>query len=276
MWRNKMRFKRFFNLQEEMELRDLNGDFLKKAMRLKTFSLTSKDLQFLKYKNEIQFIVRTAWFPEFDLNNTISGTKFDKAKHNSTLQALKNIDKINAGNLIHYTMSGIGPGEFMFYFMYNECTIGGGSSKGVDLKIGNNTAELKSIQVSKTARGRIPKGYINGFFMGGAVDTSKLANKIAIEMKNNGIETGGSGTGLEFGGAKLDQLKAASPTKYAQFEREFGRLAKTYFDQETVVFINNNKRDNTYGEILHVGPVDARNVRMDVITQGKIKPMVKI
>jgi len=270
-----MRLKKFISLQEEIELMDLDGDFIKKALKLRTFSITSRDLQSLTHKKEIQFVVRTTWFPQLDLSSTISGG-LDKTKHNQFLSNLKSIDRTNAADLIHYSMSGIGPGEFMFYFMYDKCTIGGGSSKGVDLKIGNQTAELKSIQVSKTARGRIPQGYINGFFMGGAVDTSRLANKIAAEMKKNGIETGGSGSGVEFGGAKLDKLKELQPGKYAQFEREFGQLAKTYFDKETVVFINNKKTDSTYGEILHVGPVDSRNVKIDVITQGKIKPMVKI
>jgi hypothetical protein len=270
------RFRYYNNLLENVEIENLDGEYVKKALGLKTFSITSKDLQTTRYKKEIQFVVRSTWFPNFDLDNTISSTKFNKDSHNKLLQMLKNESKVNAGNLIHYSMSGIGPGEFMFYFMYDELSVGGGASKGVDLKLGSNTAELKSIMVSKTAKGRIPRGWINGFFMGGAVDTSALANKIHKEMQAQGIEKGGSGTGLEYAGSKLDLLKQKSPQKYSQFEREFGQLAKTYFAKETVVFINNNSRDASYGEILHVGPVDSKDVRMDVITQSKIKPMVKI
>lgn len=271
-----MRFKRFQKLQEEIEMNDLKWDFVKNALKLKSFSLTSRDLQSLQYKKEIQFVVRTTWFPELDLDDTIKSTKFDKKLHNNLLSKLKTIDKTNAGNLIHYQMAGIGPGEFMFYFMYDNLTVGGGSSKGVDLKLGTDTAELKSIMVSKTSRGFVPMGWINGFFMGGAVDTSALANKIHKEMEVQGIPKGGSGSGLEYSGSKLAELRKKAPAKYTQFEREFGQLAKTYFSKETVVFINNNSKDTTYGEILHVGPVDTRNVRMDVITQSKIKPMVKI
>ena len=148
-----MRFKSFSKLQEEANMSDLKWDYVKQALKLKSFSITSKDLQSTTYKKEIQFVVRTTWFPRLDLNDTIKGDKFDKDEHNTLLAKLKRLDRENAGNLIHYQMAGIGPGEFMFYFMYDECTIGGGSSKGVDLKIGNNTAELKSIQVSKTAKG---------------------------------------------------------------------------------------------------------------------------
>jgi hypothetical protein len=271
-----MRFKKFHKLFEEIELNDLDGEFVKKALRLKTFSITSKDLASTKYKKEIQFIVRTSWFPQLDLNETIAGTKIDKRKHNALLAKLKRIDKTNASNLIHYSMPGIGPGEFMFYFMYDELTIGGGSSAGVDLKLGTNTAELKSIKVS-TGRGKfVPAGYISGFFMGGAVDTSALVNKIHNEMQAHGIPNGGKGTGKEYAGSKMAELKKQSPTKYAQFEREFGQIAKTYFANETVVFINNTSTQTTYGEILHVGPIDANNVKMEVITQSKIKPMVKI
>lgn len=271
-----MRFKKFQQLLEEIELSDLDGDFIKKALKLKTFSITSKDLQSTKYKKEIQFVVRTTWFPQLDLDETIKGTKLDKDKHNKFLAKLKSIDKSNASNLIHYNMPGIGPGEFMFYFMYDELTVGGGSSAGVDLKLGNNTAELKSIKVSSGKGKFVPAGYISGFFMGGAVDTSALVNEIHAEMQVQGIPNGGKGTGKEYAGSKMAELKRKNPKKYAEFETKFGKIAKTYFAKETVVFINNNSSQKTYGEILHVGPVDAKNVRMEVITQQRIKPMVKI
>lgn len=271
-----MRFKNFHRLYEEVALNDLDGDFVKKALKLKAFSITSKDIKSLKYKKEIQFVVRTTWFPSLDLGATISSTKFDKNEHNKLLNKLKSIDKNNTANLIHYQMAGIGPGEFMFYFMYDNVTIGGGSSKGVDLKIGNNSAELKSIKIAGSRSKFVPAGWISGFFMGGAVDTSALANKIHKEMQVQGIPKGGSGTGLEYAGSAMAELKRKAPAKYAAFEREFGQLAKTYFAKETVVFINNTSTQSTYGEILHVGPVDPKNVKMEVITQSKIKPMVKI
>jgi len=219
------RFRSYNNLLENVEIENLDGEYVKKALSLKTFSISSKDLQSTKYKKEIQFVVRSTWFPNFDLDNTISSTKFNKNSHNKLLQILKKESKVNAANLIHYSMSGIGPGEFMFYFMYDELSVGGGASN---------------------------QGWINGFFMGGAVDTSALANKIHKEMQAQGIEKGGSGSGLEYAGSKLDLLKQKSPQKYSQFEREFGQLAKTYFAKETVVFINNNSRDASYGEILHI------------------------
>ena len=146
-----MRFKKFFTLLEDVELKDLDGDFVKSALRLKAFTIKSQDLKTTKYKKEIQFVVRTTWFPNFDLKDTISGTKFSKDTHNKLLAKLKKEDPKNAESLIHYPMAGIGPGEFMFYFMYDEAAIGGGASKGIDVSLGTNGAELKSISVSKTA-----------------------------------------------------------------------------------------------------------------------------
>lgn len=271
-----MRFKSFSKLQEEAQMSDLKWDYVKQALKLKSFSITSKDLQSTTYKKEIQFVVRTTWFPKLDLDDTIKGDKFNKDAHNNLLAKLKRLDKENAGNLIHYQMAGIGPGEFMFYFMYDQLTVGGGASAGVDLKLGRTSAELKSIKIAGARSKYVPQGWISGFFMGGAVDTSALVNKIHAEMQVQGIPNGGRGTGKEYAGGAMAELKKKSPTKYAQFESEFAKLAKTYFSNETVVFINNTRTQPSYGEILHVGPVDTKNVRMEVITQSKIKPMVKI
>ena len=271
-----MRFKKFYSIHEDMELKDLDGDFVKSALRLKAFTLKSQDLKTTKYKKEIQFVVRTTWFPNFDLSETIKGTKFSKTAHNKLLAKLKKEDSKNAEALIHYPMSGIGPGEFMFYFMYDEASIGGGASKGIDVSLGNNGAELKSISVSKTAKGEIPKGYVSGFFMGGAEDTSKLAGKFADEFTKIGIKSGGSGKGLEYGRKKLKVLKQKNPKIFKSLEDDFKNIAASYFRTHTVIFINNDKKDATYGEILHVGPVNARDVIIDTITQSSIKPAVKI
>lgn len=271
-----MRFKKYVKIHESIEIDDLDGDFVKSALRLKAFTLKSQDLKTTKYKKEIQFVVRTTWFPNLDLNDTIKGTKFSKNAHNKLLAKLKKEDPKNAESLVHYPMSGIGPGEFMFYFMYDEASIGGGASKGIDVSLGKNGAELKSISVSKSDKGEIPKGYVSGFFMGGAEDTSKLANKFATEFAKIGIKSGGAGGGLEFGRKKLKELKEKQPAVYKKLENEFKQIASRYFAKHTVIFINNNKKDATYGEILHVGPVNARDVIIDTITQSSIKPAVKI
>ena len=51
-----MRFKKFYSIHEDMELKDLDGDFVKSALRLKAFTLKSQDLKTTKYKKEIQDI----------------------------------------------------------------------------------------------------------------------------------------------------------------------------------------------------------------------------
>ena len=112
--------------------------------------------------------------------------------------------------------------------------------------------------------------------MGGAEDTSKLANKFAREFGKIGIKSGGAGGGLELGRKKLKVLKEKEPAIYKRLENEFKQIASRYFSKHTVIFINNAKKDATYGEILHVGPVNARNVIIDTITQSSIKPAVKI
>ena len=91
-----MRFKKYVKIHESIEIDDLDGDFVKSALRLKAFTLKSQDLKTTKYKKEIQFVVRTTWFPNFDLKDTIKGTKFSKDAHNKLLAKLKKEDAKNA------------------------------------------------------------------------------------------------------------------------------------------------------------------------------------
>ena len=47
-----MKFKKFFTLLEDVELEDLDGDFVKKALRLKAFTLKSQDLKTTNHKKK--------------------------------------------------------------------------------------------------------------------------------------------------------------------------------------------------------------------------------
>ena len=46
-------------------------DFIKRAEKVTSFNLTTKDFQSLSYKKEIQHLFNKHFFPEFDLNKTV-------------------------------------------------------------------------------------------------------------------------------------------------------------------------------------------------------------
>ena len=86
------KFLELYKLFEAVEISDLDSEFLKKAMKLTNFNLSPTDFQSLKYKKEIQFLFRTHFFPDFDLDDCLD--QVDINKLNNIVAKLKKIDSI--------------------------------------------------------------------------------------------------------------------------------------------------------------------------------------
>ena len=85
-----MRFRSFVREIREMaevNVSDLDAEFLKRAQKVTSFNLTSKDFTSLKHKKEIQHLFRTHFFPKFNLDKTISG-KPTKIELNNLIRSL--------------------------------------------------------------------------------------------------------------------------------------------------------------------------------------------
>ena len=68
-----MKFKSYLREMAAVSVADLDADFLRRAQKVTSFNLTSKDFTSLKYKKEIQHLIRMHFFPKFDLDKTIAG-----------------------------------------------------------------------------------------------------------------------------------------------------------------------------------------------------------
>ena len=276
-----MRFKKFYSIHEDMELKDLDGDFVKSALRLKAFTLKSQDLKTTKYKKEIQFVVRTTWFPNFDLSQTIKGQP-NLRKLNSLIDQLKRESMRNYNRLHFYNLKGVGPGEATLYFLMDDADLGGGGSAGVDLVVAGSKYEIKACLVSRD-------GSLSGFKLGGTAPVGPLVSKLVEFKEQLGLSTSGKGQN-EVNGSQMAAIQKKFPSEYAKIEADYGRIAGRYFGRTPVIFINNNASDkvdpedtaektrllsSNAGGIVAIKKVTPRNIKMQVATQGTLKPKIK-
>ena len=77
----------------EMAARELNSEFLSRAMVRTAFNLNAKDFESLRYKEEIQFLFRTHFFPKFNMDNCI-----DRVSEGGLRKGIKALQKSNSTN----------------------------------------------------------------------------------------------------------------------------------------------------------------------------------
>lgn len=249
----------------------LDSEFIAKATKVKSFNLKASDFESLKHKAEIQHLYATYMFKEFDLDKTIKGMNMSKI--NTLIDQLKNMNRSNFEALYDYQPKGVGPGEALLYFLIDDAVLGGGGSAGVDIKIGGQNFEVKAAQVSGDGK------TVYGFKLGGTVDVTNMVNK-AVEMKKEmGFVTQGKGTN-EVNKTQIAAIKKKFPKEWAAIEKEYRDKAHKYFGSTPVIFFNNNrsgkKLTRSAGNIIASKVVKKTDIELETISQGVIKPRVKI
>tara|TARA_Y100000114_G_scaffold116115_1_gene110368 strand:+ start:194 stop:1000 length:807 start_codon:yes stop_codon:yes gene_type:complete len=266
------RFRTFLKEMAAVNIADLNTEFLKRAQKVTSFNLQTKDFESLQYKAEIQHLFNMHFFPDFDLDNTIKGDiKMDVA--NKLIKQLKSEDKTNFNKLHYYNLKGVGPGEATLYFLCDKAMLGGGASAGVDIIIAGKKYEVKAANYSKNT------GTLTGFKLGGTVPLGDMVTK-AVEMKNMmGLKTQGKGQN-EVNTSQIDAIRKKFPADWKKIEIQYGRAAAKYFGNTPVIFINNNGSGGRLtadgGEIVTIKKVGFNDIQIHTITQGTIKPRVKV
>ena len=86
-------------------------------------------------------------------------------------------------------------------------------------------------------------------------------------------------------------IEKAYPREYAKIEADYRRIAGKYFGNVPVIFINNNSSNkvdpedsaektrqlsSAAGGVVAIKKVTGRDIKMQVATQGTLKPMVTI
>ncbi len=267
--------KRLLSYMNEMAavvVDDLDVDFLNRAQKVTSFNLQTADLESLKYKSEIQHLFHRHFFPKFDLGKTISGDiKMNSA--NKIIKQLKSIDKAAFNKLHFYNLKGVGPGEATLFFICDKAVLGGGASAGVDVIIAGNKYEVKAAQYSKATN------TVYGFKLGGTVPLGDMVTK-ATALKNKlGMVTKGKGQN-EVNKSQIEAIRKKFPREWKAIEAQYGRVAYKYFGTTPVIFMNNNgsggRLTSDGGEIIAIKKIKQSDIQIDVITQGTIKPRVKI
>lgn len=266
-----MRLKRYIEEMAAVNVADLDAEFLAKAQKLTSFNLKSSDFTSLKYKKEIQHLFHMKYFPKFDLNKTIKG-KPTVEKINSVLKELKKVDSSSFNKLNKYDIKGVGPSEAMLFFILDDAHLGGGSSAGVDLVISNTEYEVKSGNLNK-------EGFMVNYKLGATMDMSKIVNT-ALNLKKQ-IDPSGK-LGREKAGVNASQMKAikdnpvTGPIWKKEVEGPYTDLAHKYLSKNPIIFMVNNSPKSLVGLCQSIIKPNKKDIGIDVVTQGVIKPKVKV
>lgn len=280
-----LKFKTFDMIQEmaAVNVADLDMNFLNRAQRVTSFNLKTGDFESLQYKAEIQHLFNRSFFPKFDLNQTMKGQP-NIRQLNKTIDKLKKESFINYNRLHFYNLKGVGPGEATLYFLLDDAHLGGGGSAGVDLVCAGQKYEVKACLVSKDGRS------LSGFKLGGTAPVGSLVTELVKYKKELGFTTAGKGEN-EVNTSQMAAIKKAYPREYAKIEADYGRIAGRYFGSIPVIFINNNSSNKVdpedsaektrqlsgaAGGVVAIKKVTARDIKMQVATQGTLKPMVTV
>jgi hypothetical protein len=253
-------FKGFF--KEDVSMSDLNMEFISRAMRVTSFNLSSKDLESLQYKKEIQHLFNLNFFPNFKMDSLLN--KVDRSRMNKVIADLRKENSSNFENLYKYNIKGVGPGEVMLYFILNNAHLGGGSSAGLDLVVGGKGYEVKAVDYS-------PQGYVNNFKVGGTFSLAEIIRGVQDLKKAAGL-----GTGSEVNSSHLTEIEKAYPDEIKRYYEMYSDVTyRNYFKNHEIIFLS-NKRGGGYqlGDVIAVKLVRKEDIRFERITSGTIKPRI--
>lgn len=240
-------------------------EFLKRAERVTSFNITTRDFESLQYKKEIQHLINKHFFPRFDLSKTLDSV--DKNDLNRLISQLKAEDARMFASLHSYNLKGVGPGEATLFFLINNARLGGGASAGVDLVVGSEKFEVKAVQVTRSNDG--PIAY--DFKLGGTVRLDDIINRLVKLLNYYNI----SGSRTEIKKSDIQKLKNhdVGRIEFDAIEDSYKKRAYEYFRGHKVIFINNSKTQKM-GTIEAIKDVKLNDIMIERVTSGTIKPMV--
>jgi hypothetical protein len=241
-------------------------DFIRRAEKVTSFNLTTKDFQSLDYKREIQHLFNKHFFPDFNLDSTID--KVDMVKMNRLISELKQEQGGQMLAKLHsYNLKGVGPGEATLFFLCNKAQLGGGSSAGVDILVGTDKYEVKAVKVTSAA----PR-VASDFKLGGTVPLTD----VMVKLNNLREKTKAGGTKTEMSGSVMLAMERAATFEYKEIEQTFAEIAyNNYFKNHEIIFINNAPGPRL-GYIEAIKQVEKKDIMIERVTSGTIKPKVKL
>ena len=273
-----LRFKTYDMIQEmaAVKVSNLNAEFLARAQRVTSFNLNSNDFTTIKYKAEIQHLFQVHLFKKFNLEKTIKGQP-RISELNNLIRSLKKLHPREFLSLHNYNLKGIGPGETTLFFLLDDAVLGGGSSAAADIIIGGQPYEVKAGNYNAKQ-----KAY-KDFKLGGTVPLEKLVAKAFqlrdsvdpdLKMSRGGKAEKNGVNGQQIEAILKDRSLAADWNK--NVEIPYGREASKYLNKNPLILMVNTTPKSQIGEIYHIGPIDPKKIKVDVVTQGTIKPKILV
>jgi len=241
----------------------VDTDYIRRAERITSFNIETKDFETLCYKREIQTLIQKHFFPNFNLRTLLK--KVDKARLNEKIEILRQHDPELFTKLHHYNLKGVGPGEVTLFFLVNDVYLGGGSSSGADIICKDLSYEIKAVHVSK-------EGLAHNFKLGGTVSLSNIMVELydlVSYYKLDGSET-------EIKKSTVNILRDNYYDDFRPIEEKFADAAHEYFRNHEVIFINNSLSKQKVGRIEAIKRVHRDDIFIERLTNGTVKPMIKL
>ena len=246
----------------------LDNAFINRATRLTSFNLKSSDFTSTKYKLEIQTLYHQHMFPSFDPSMALDS--ITAAWYNVLVRLLKSDSALQYRKLHNLKMSGIGPGEIVMYLLTKNGYLRGGSGPGVDLVDGSSKYEVKAAKW----KSKLKKDSVSDFKLGGGlVGMTQIETDIQDLAFELGLKPKGS---VEISGKVFEEMSKQKPDKYKEIESKYQQLAGKYFGNHDTIFLQTEKNQPDFGEILAIKEVKPSDITMERFTSKSIKPIVKI
>ena len=249
-------------------MKGLDQAFIKRATRVTSFNLTSNDFTSLKNKLEIQTLYQQHMFPSFSPEKAL-GT-ISVSGYNRLVSMLKSDDASQYERLHNLALKGVGPGEAVMYLLTKKGHLGGGSSAGVDLVNGGSKYEVKAAKwKSKSSKNAVSDFKLGGGLVG-MTQVETALQELAFDL---GLRPKGA---AEISGKIMAEMKEREPAKYKQIESDYQKLAGRYFGNHETIFLQTERNQSDFGEILAIKRVSPSDITMERFTSKSIKPIVKI
>ena len=255
--------KKFISFIKEEDMKaagdDLDKSFISSALKVSSFSLSASDFTSLKNKKEIQFLFKTYFFPNVDFNTL---DRLDVNEFNALINKLKSKHAKEYINMHKYNLKGVGPGEVSMYVLINNAKLGGGSSAGLDIIIGNEEYEIKAVLETTD-------GYMIDFKLGGTFNMTDIEAKfIELAKKVDPRVTS------EIKATLVREIQRKYPAEFnAILELYRARTYDSYFKNHPIIFVKNSSKD--MGKIISVKTVKKEEIFIERYTSKTIKPKIK-
>jgi len=242
----------------------LNLEFIQNASRITSFNFTIQNFQSLDYKREIRYLFGKNFFPDFDLSKTISNVRKDCV--NNLISELKSLDFHLFDKMHTYNLNGIGPGEITLFFLVDDVFIKGGTSAGVDIVSNDVKYEVKAAKISRD-------NVAYDFKLGGTFSLGSIIYELDQLRKNCGLP----GSEASIPGNVISEMRLNYSDEFKPIELNYAKLAyKNYFKSHDVIFMNHNTCKASYGRIEAIKRVKSKDIKIERVTSGTIKPKVKL